>query len=884
MYVYGKQERFTPSEAVEILLGREAKCTKVPLRVRENCAFIIDSGHLASPDDVKADMNGIYNKLLKISTWTISVDPVDATINILERKKVDIPNDALDHYHLSIHSKMNHVGLCRSIFLLLDKHGEVANRSCLLQYHIHSPLAQNKVEFDVLPHGNRKHGNQPFYPTQQSTLGEIKSALRDGSSSAVVYNNVSRSNGGIMAVSHPGQIPRSRQQVYQCKQHLSSKYDDIEELLLYVQTKEDTIVLDHQDLPEDLWVLGTQQMCADLQRFCHTTEEAYPISVDPTFEFGPFEVTPVTYRHLLLKHKRSGAHPVFLGPTAIHHSKDSDTFRRIVSSLTRSCPQLKTHIVGFVTDGESALYNAMTEGFPLATGLRCFRHVHANCKQKLNEIGIRSKQDKQFFLDFVFGKKGLVECEDPTDLNAMIEDEKTSLDVYEGKVLGMTEEYTSKFWKYIKKKEKMIANHMIQCQRRKAGMPCDESGKPRRSYTNQSESLNNILTRQKEAISQAPKKKVPTKKLFFVKNVWEEVVRHQSNEITRALCGMGEEYCLTEQASYLTMKQDDWFAWSAARRAQYVDRFNALTLDEVNSKKIIILPPPVGAVPTFPIPDSFGPDFREKLQKAADVSSDVADTIIFEAEILLKTPTATSEMPSMSPNTAKKFLVASKVCKQGFYTCTLYRDHVCCDCPGFKYQTICKHSLCVSLQNDITTMQLNFVSKKKTKKQRSKLLNPSRETAGKKGGKHKNPWRPRQHSTPTAETHGAVEIDGIPDRPFSDIHHNNLPFVVCFLTDEPKAKECRQCGVEFPRYQLIRPFDIVISHKEKWTYTTKEEPNKRHISAKYTTKYYCVQACCILRRFDYFNASLIKVDDGIKHRLSYSHKQLLKRELDLDIL
>ena len=107
--------------------------------------------------------------------------------------------------------------------------------------------------------------------------------------------------------------------------------------------------------------------------------------------------------------------------------------------------------------------------------------------------------------------------------------------------------------------------------------------------------------------------------------------------------------------------------------------------------------------------------------------------------------------------------------------------------------------------------------------------------------------------------------------------------MVGFLTDDPKAKECRQCGVEFPQYQLIRPFDIVLSHKEKWTYSTKEEPNKRQISSKYTTKYYCVQASCIFWRFDYFNASLVKVDDEIRHRLCSSHKELLKHELGLHV-
>ena len=117
-----------------------------------------------------------------------------------------------------------------------------------------------------------------------------------------------------------------------------------------------------------------------------------------------------------------------------------------------------------------------------------------------------------------------------------------------------------------------------------------------------------------------------------------------------------------------------------------------------------------------------------------------------------------------------------------------------------------KHSLCVAKKNGIINDHLNFISKKKNTKKRSNLLNlPNKATAGKKGGKCKNPWRPPRRDTSNMDP---SNMDP-PSRPFTDIHHNNEAFVVCFLTNEPKAKECRQCGVEFPWNRLIRPFDIV---------------------------------------------------------------------------
>ena len=42
---------------------------------------------------------------------------------------------------------------------------------------------------------------------------------------------------------------------------------------------------------EDLWVLPKPYMTMDLSRFCTSEKLSHPLSVDPTFNFGKFEVT-----------------------------------------------------------------------------------------------------------------------------------------------------------------------------------------------------------------------------------------------------------------------------------------------------------------------------------------------------------------------------------------------------------------------------------------------------------------------------------------------------------------------------------------------------------------------------------------------------------------
>lgn len=136
-----------------------------------------------------------------------------------------------------------------------------------------------------------------------------------------------------------------------------------------------------------------------------------------------------------------------------------------------------------------------------ATGLRCFRHVYQNCKDKLHKLGIQKKQNQKFFLEVVFGKgddsDGILDAKDKKDLKNRLTEAKESLDKEEQKLTGGK---APEFWNYIKAHKKMMKNNMIATARLKAGMPLDSSGTPLKSYTNQSESINNKLTRQREAM------------------------------------------------------------------------------------------------------------------------------------------------------------------------------------------------------------------------------------------------------------------------------------------------------------------------------------------------------------------------------------------------
>lgn len=166
----------------------------------------------------------------------------------------------------------------------------------------------------------------------------------------------------------------------------SRKANDIEEHFLYSKQKDgDSLILEHHDVLEDLWILGKKQhMYQDLSRYCTSKILSHPFSVDPTFNFGHYGVTPFSYKHLLLQSKRTKDSPVFVGPTAIHYSKNKNIFKKIALAVVSSYPRLGTKGQGSITDGEKALHDALLKSIRKAIGLRWFNHFQRNCNDKLS--------------------------------------------------------------------------------------------------------------------------------------------------------------------------------------------------------------------------------------------------------------------------------------------------------------------------------------------------------------------------------------------------------------------------------------------------------------------------------------------------------------------
>lgn len=105
-----------------------------------------------------------------------------------------------------------------------------------------------------------------------------------------------------------------------------------------------------------------------MTRLCASSTDLRILTIDPTLSLGAFDVTPITYRRLLLETKRYGTSPVFLGPLLIHYRKTFATYLFFASSLVGLSRRLEG-VRAFGTDGEEAFVDTFAHELRLSQRL-----------------------------------------------------------------------------------------------------------------------------------------------------------------------------------------------------------------------------------------------------------------------------------------------------------------------------------------------------------------------------------------------------------------------------------------------------------------------------------------------------------------------------------
>jgi len=227
-----------------------------------------------------------------------------------------------------------------------------------------------------------------------------------------------------------------------------------------------------------------------------------------------------------------------------------------------------------------------------------------------------------------------------------------------------------------------------------------------------------------------------------------------------------------------------------------------------------------------------------------------------------------------------QFEVASAGSKNGTLQVSVYSDHATCVCGRYKHDNICKHSLAVAALKSILAAHLDFI-RKKSKKVCSRTAlaehDVRKETAGKKGGKNKYPYRPAR-GKPTTSTSVSTEVADTPL--YSEIYHNENSFVLMFLSED--AKRCKSCHLDFCHKKKTIPFDVIFSHKERWMYPINGDWANCRPSNRETVRYYHAAKKCLMGRFPYFSEEYIHIPGDVKDSLRDSHKTYLTSEFELN--
>ena len=657
--------------------------------------------------------------------------------------------------------------------------------------------------------------------------------------------------------------------------------------------------------PDPAVVLADDSQLVDMERFCTSSLEFGIVTVDPTFTLGEFDVTPITYRHLLLKTKRTERPPVFLGPILIHYRKTFSTYLFFASTLVGLSRQLEgIRAVG--TDGEEALADAFAHELRFSQRLTCFIHVRRNIKDKLKDCNVPMDLSQKI-LDDIFGKT----CDGILIERIM----DTSENDFDAKVQSLVQSWRShavpsgakvdRFIDYfVEKKAHIIRETMIRSVREGCGLGCP----PDIFTTNASESINAILKRKVDyKRNQLPE---------FV-DIFKEVIDDQRCELERAVVGRGK-YLFRQAYSHLQVSETKWFAMSSEQRQKHISHIQSVQLVAAKAN-----PLPVSESINIH-PHTLSVDM-ENASVQTNIPVNCLRGVWKKASDLLKGSNAIVMAPGqdeqarmvLSYSGHAPHMVVPK--KGGDFSCDA-------NCPNWKSLGLCSHTVAVAEVNH--KLATFLAARQKKKQQPGNLTNLLTATMprgrGRKGGSAPRTRKPPQPVTcrvemsvtgtapvmktcswtpPPADNYNFTSTDvstqfnvvqpqhanplplpgyhatGYPLYPpfnpnlypFSSPSSHEAPFVLCFIGGN--ISTCIGCKNKFSK-SLSPPQDLCIKHQEWREY---QSPNTSASQSRYGNAYYHPRVQCVWLRYPHFFPSHLQVPSELLERLANPHTPHLLR-------
>ena len=165
-------------------------------------------------------------------------------------------------------------------------------------------------------------------------------------------------------------------------------------------------------------------------------------------------------------------HPVFIGPSVLHMSKEFEDYHYLARLLKTHCKNFE-NVTAFGTDGEINLANAFLCELPDAIHLRCKIHLSENIEGKMAQLSF-DKDAQQSILCRTFGRrqgdsrtKALVDANSAEEFEEMLDTLETEWRVLESTQRSAETLVFSWFKRHI---AMVMKDNMISSVREKAGL------------------------------------------------------------------------------------------------------------------------------------------------------------------------------------------------------------------------------------------------------------------------------------------------------------------------------------------------------------------------------------------------------------------------------
>ena len=585
---------------------------------------------------------------------------------------------------------------------------KVRHPLCLVQYY-----------FDGTPHElhPRSHGNSKSDRPYAWSMKSIHNKLRQTAGKMTPKQALTKclqESGGVNQARSLGNIPKSRSQVryHQAKsKDKSSGNDSLFSVMIQCKSTDpnadDAFVRSVVAAPEPMAVLATNRQLSDMVRFLTDPLQHTIMGIDPTFNFGDFNVTPIVFRYLLLEHRKDGHSPIILGPLLVHQQKKFTSYHFFASTLISLCPSLR-NIQAFGSDGETQLYETFQMQLPQAIHLRCFRHFRANLVSKLTSLGLPSEVINQYMTD-VFGRttEGLHEVGlvDMTDEEEFKQRTEALHETWDQREMSVAPHRSPTFFNwFVKEKSSDIITSMLLPLREAAGL----GSPPSPFYTNASESLNNMLHA----------------KVQYKKSQWhdfnesmKELIKETYNLVELAVIDIGD-FKFKSQYCHLIVPQSRWFKMTPQQRQHHLSKVSSTQLTECGVSIVDTVVPLNDSTANISLSLSVEEANIQSLPKA------VIDGMWSKAKQLINTSSQVMEEPCSSSSSMKCYVVASKTSDHPHIVKHNSKSgQFCCDssCPMWQSSRICAHCIAAAEFSHCLEEFVLWYNKSKSKPNLDKL-------------------------------------------------------------------------------------------------------------------------------------------------------------------